>query len=83
MGKGDIVKDVGQEQEEKYLAELRFYNFLRRMPRRKRSDYYLVTLLKFDDCRAGQLMCFIECITATMISGMQYALPYAFMVRLP
>ncbi len=50
-----LSKMSAREQEEKYLAELRFYNFLRRMPRRKRSDYYLVTLLKFDDCRGGTI----------------------------
>ncbi len=35
-----------EEQEEKYLAELRFYNFLRHVPRNKRSDFYLMSKLR-------------------------------------
>ncbi len=34
------------ELEAKYLAELRFYNFLRRIPRSKREYYYLVAPLR-------------------------------------
>lgn len=34
------------EREEKYLAELRFFNFLRHTPRHKRPDYYLVSKLR-------------------------------------
>ena len=34
------------EQEEKYLAELRFFNFLRHIPRSKRDSYYLATHLR-------------------------------------
>jgi DNA-binding CsgD family transcriptional regulator len=36
------------EQEEKYLAELRFYNELRHMPRMKRSHIYLASKLRFN-----------------------------------
>lgn len=32
----------------KYLAELRFYNFLRTLPRHKRGNYYLATNLRFN-----------------------------------
>lgn len=35
-----------EEQEEKYLAELRFFNFLRHVPRHARPDYYLVSKLR-------------------------------------
>lgn len=34
------------EREEKYLAELRFFNFLRHVPRHTRPDYYLVSKLR-------------------------------------
>lgn len=34
------------EREEKYLAELRFFNFLRHIPRHSRSNYYLVSKLR-------------------------------------
>jgi len=37
------------ECEEKYHAELRFYNFLRHIPRHRRSDYYLATNLRVMD----------------------------------
>lgn len=35
-----------QEQEEKYIAELRFFHFLRHVPRHRRPDYYLVSKLR-------------------------------------
>lgn len=35
-----------EEREEKYLAELRFFNFLRHVPRYARPDYYLVSKLR-------------------------------------
>ncbi len=35
-----------EEREEKYIAELRFFNFLRHVPRHIRSDYYLVSKLR-------------------------------------
>lgn len=34
--------------DEKYLAELRFYNFLRRISKSLRSNYYLATKLRFN-----------------------------------
>lgn len=34
------------EREKKYLAELRFFNFLRHIPRHARPDYYLVSKLR-------------------------------------
>lgn len=46
------------EQEQKYIAELRFFHFLRRLPRRQRGDYYLMTKLKFmlPDGRAQEVL---------------------------
>ncbi len=44
-----------KECEEKYMSELRFYNFLRQIPRYKRSHYYLATVLRFRN-RQGQPM---------------------------
>lgn len=35
-----------EDREEKYLAELRFFNFLRHVPRHVRPDYYLVSKLR-------------------------------------
>ena len=35
-----------KQREEKYLAELRFFNFLRHVPRQARPDYYLVSKLR-------------------------------------
>ena len=35
------------DREEKYLAELRFYNFLRHMPRGRRHAYFLAAKLRF------------------------------------
>lgn len=35
-----------EEREEKYLAELRFFNFLRHVPRHVRPDYYLMSKLR-------------------------------------
>lgn len=35
-----------EEREEKYLAELRFFNFLRHRPRNMRGDYYLASRLR-------------------------------------
>lgn len=45
-----IGKMDGSEQKEKYLSELRFFHFLRRIPPRQRPDYALATHLRF---RAG------------------------------
>lgn len=36
-----------EEQEEKYLAELRFFHFIRSKPKNRRVDYYLVSKLRF------------------------------------
>lgn len=35
------------EQEEKYIAELRFFHYLRHLPNSKKSDYYLISRLRF------------------------------------
>lgn len=35
------------EQEEKYIAELRFFHYLKHLPKSKKSDYYLVSKLRF------------------------------------
>lgn len=37
-----------KQREEKYLAELRFFNFLRHVPRHARPDYYLVSKLRME-----------------------------------
>ena len=45
---GEIIDKMGiEEQEEKYLSELRFFNFLRKIPIKSRKDYYLVSHLCF------------------------------------
>lgn len=36
-----------EQQEEKYMAELRFFHFLRHLPKSRRSDYYLAAKLRF------------------------------------
>ena len=36
-----------EEQEGKYLAELRFFHYLRRIPKIRKEDYYLVSTLRF------------------------------------
>lgn len=36
-----------EEREEKYLAELRFFNFLRHVPHKARSNFYLISKLRF------------------------------------
>lgn len=36
-----------EEQEEKYIAELRFFHFLRHLPKGKKRDYYLMSKLRF------------------------------------
>lgn len=36
-----------EEQEEKYIAELRFFHYLRHLPKSKKTDYYLVSKLRF------------------------------------
>lgn len=36
-----------EEQERKYIAELRFFHFLRHLPPRKRPDYFLMSKLRF------------------------------------
>lgn len=36
-----------KEQEEKYIAELRFFHFLRHLPKGKKRDYYLMSKLRF------------------------------------
>lgn len=43
------------EREEKYLAELRFFHFLRRRPRKTRSNYYLASKLRVRNFR-GETM---------------------------
>ena len=40
----DLITE--EEREDKYLAELRFFNFLRHVPRHNRPDYYLVSKLR-------------------------------------
>lgn len=35
------------EQEEKYIAELRFFHYLRHLPKSKKTDYYLMSKLRF------------------------------------
>ena len=40
----DLMEE--EEREEKYLAELRFFNFLRHVPRHTRADYYLLSKLR-------------------------------------
>ncbi len=42
-----------QEREEKYLAELRFFNFLRHLPPVRRRDYYLTSHLRFISAESG------------------------------
>lgn len=37
-----------REREEKFLAELRFFNFLRHIPQNKRTDYYLASKLRIN-----------------------------------
>jgi DNA-binding CsgD family transcriptional regulator len=44
-----------EEQEEKYIAELRFFNELRHMPRARRSQIYLASKLRFK-AKSGQLL---------------------------
>lgn len=36
-----------QEQEEKYIAELRFFHYLRHLPKSKKTDYFLMAKLRF------------------------------------
>lgn len=36
-----------EEQEEKYIAELRFFHFLRHLPKSKKRDYFLISKLRF------------------------------------
>lgn len=36
-----------EEQEEKYIAELRFFHYLRHQPKQQRKNYYLVSKLRF------------------------------------
>ncbi len=52
-----IEKMEESEQREKYLSELRFFHFLRRIPPQHRRDYYLATNLRFspaaDPAEAG------------------------------
>lgn len=44
----EIIEKMDEsEQREKYLSELRFFHFLRRIPSRRRRDYYLATALRF------------------------------------
>lgn len=40
-----------EDQEEKFLAELRFFHFLKRIPRRCRRHYYMASKLRFTDNR--------------------------------
>ncbi len=43
-----LSKMNAAEQEEKFLAELRFLNYIHRMPARRRRNYYLVSRLRFN-----------------------------------
>ena len=36
-----------QEQEEKFIAELRFFHYLRRLPKMKKKEYFLISKLRF------------------------------------
>lgn len=36
-----------EEQEEKYIAELRFFHYLRHLQKNKKSEYYLISKLRF------------------------------------
>lgn len=36
-----------EEQEEKYIAELRFFHYLRHLPKSKKTQYYLISKLRF------------------------------------
>ncbi len=36
-----------EEQEEKYIAELRFFHYLRHLPKSRKTDYYLMSKLRF------------------------------------
>lgn len=36
-----------EEQEEKYIAELRFFHYLRHLPKSQKRDYYLMSKLRF------------------------------------
>lgn len=36
-----------KEQEEKYIAELRFFHYLRHLPKSQKTDYYLMSKLRF------------------------------------
>lgn len=38
---------VPEEQEEKYIAELRFFHYLRQLPKSKKTDYFLMSKLRF------------------------------------
>lgn len=38
---------TADEQEEKYIAELRFFHYLRHLPKSKKSDYFLMSKLRF------------------------------------
>lgn len=60
----DILSRMSaDEQDEKYLAELRFYSFIRRLPPLRRGDYYLAAYLRMKNA-TGELVdvctgCFI------------------------
>lgn len=50
----DILSLMSDEEcEEKYMAELRFYNFLRRIPRNQRSRWHLASALTLRDKDGG------------------------------
>lgn len=36
-----------EEQEQKYIAELRFFHYLRHLPKKKKTEYYLISKLRF------------------------------------
>ena len=36
-----------EEQEQKYIAELRFFHYLRHLPKNKKTEYYLISKLRF------------------------------------
>ena len=38
-----------KEQEDKFIAELRFFHYLRRLPKPRKSEYFLMSKLRFND----------------------------------
>lgn len=50
-----LDKMAPDECEAKYMSELRFYNFVRHLPRHRREAYYMATTLRFHD-KDGNMM---------------------------